>query len=247
MPTRQDDLINRDAISRTSVVVVGAGAIGSQVIRYLHHVEVPHLAVIDHDTVGPENFLTQGFHPQAVGLPKARVRIAECLTDREQVVAGVPDASYMAFNVPFQPSILNRRSLPHRHLIVFSCVDRMSARREIFNAINEPSVRAVTKYLIDVRMSGHLGRVLAVNAESQESRQDYAATLFEDSEGDQGRCTARGTLYSAGILGGLAVSQALAMLDRPLSRADSDVYVSIRGMEFTRERIPETAGAGVSA
>ena len=83
---------------------------------------------------------------------------------------------------------------------VFCCVDSISARAAIWRSV-EPRCR----FWADGRMLGETIRVLAVCNETGRSR--YPATMFTQSEAQQGSCTSRSTIYAAGIVAGLMLHQ----------------------------------------
>ena len=52
-----------------------------------------------------------------------------------------------------------------------------------------------------------LGEVIRVLVVSDTENSHYETTLFQQSEAQSGRCTARGTIYTASIAAGLMVHQ----------------------------------------
>ena len=78
-------------------------------------------------------------------------------------------------------------------------------------------------------MLGETIRVLAVCNETGRSR--YPATLFAQSEAQQGSCTSRSTIYAAGIAAGLMLHQ-LARWLRDLP-TDFDTTFNLLAGEYT--------------
>jgi len=84
--------------------------------------------------------------------------------------------------------------------IVFCCVDRIDARRLIWE-----SVKDRVNFYCDGRMSAEVLRVLT--ACDFESRKHYPTTLFSTDEAFVGPCTAKTTIYCANIAAGIMVAQ----------------------------------------
>ncbi len=78
-------------------------------------------------------------------------------------------------------------------------------------------------------MLGEILRVLTVAGEY--GRSHYPTTLFAQSEAEPGRCTARSTIYAAGITAGLMLHQFTRWL-RGLP-IDADVGVNLLASEMT--------------
>jgi sulfur carrier protein ThiS adenylyltransferase len=72
-------------------------------------------------------------------------------------------------------------------------------------------------------------RVLAVD--EQVGRDHYSTTLFAQAEAQTGRCTARSTIYAAGIAAGLMVHQFTRWL-RGIS-VDRDTSLNLLAGEWT--------------
>ena len=68
-------------------------------------------------------------------------------------------------------------------------------------------------------MLGETIRILV--AANEASRRHYPTTLFAVSEAEQGRCTARSTIYTANITAGLMVHQFVRWLRRQPVDADT--------------------------
>jgi hypothetical protein len=73
---------------------------------------------------------------------------------------------------------------------VICCVDSISARAAIWKAVQNRC-----KFWADGRMLGEVIRILGVADE--EGWAHYPTTLFDESEAQPGRCTARSTIYTA--------------------------------------------------
>jgi hypothetical protein len=68
---RQAEIVPQVELERVSAVVVGCGAIGSWLARFLAHLGVPHFVLVDPDTVTTENLGLQGYEARDLDMPKA--------------------------------------------------------------------------------------------------------------------------------------------------------------------------------
>lgn len=168
------------------VTVIGVGAIGRQVALQLASLGVSRLQLIDFDVVESSNVTTQGYRAADCGQPK--------VTALQAAVLEIEPALTI--------DVLAERFRPTQtvHDVVFCCVDSISSRAAIWR-----SVQARCRLWVDGRMLGEVIRVLTVAEER--GRQHYPCTLFAQSEAQPGRCTARGTIYTAQIAAGLMLHQ----------------------------------------
>ena len=107
--------------------------------------------------------------------------------------------------------------------VVFTCVDSIDARGAIWRSAGRR-----TEFWADGRMLGETIRLLI--AADKASRLHYPTTLFAASEAEQGRCTARSTIYTANIAAGLMVHQFVRWLrGQPL---DADTTLNLLAGEM---------------
>jgi molybdopterin-synthase adenylyltransferase len=188
--SRQTNLVP-DKIQTAKIAVIGAGAVGRNLCLSLASMGAKNVIVVDFDTIEPTNITTQGYNANSVGQSKADVLVESMyLLDYED------DANYRAIVKPWSANI----GKEHKPEIVFSCVDRMDARKAIFNFCLKNEVQL----FIDGRMQGENLRFITVNVSNMEY---YPSTLFTDEEAYQGRCTQRSSIYSASILANSMVHQ----------------------------------------
>jgi sulfur carrier protein ThiS adenylyltransferase len=107
---------------------------------------------------------------------------------------------------------------------VFCCVDSIAARAAIWRAAGHRC-----RFWCDGRMLGEAIRVLTVADE--EGRRHYASTLFNPSEAESGRCTARSTIYTANIAAGLMVHQFARWLRK--QPTDQDIALNLLASELS--------------
>jgi molybdopterin/thiamine biosynthesis adenylyltransferase len=183
---RQEDLVPQERLPNLTVTVIGVGAIGRQVALQLAAIGVQRLQLIDFDMVELTNTVTQGYFQDDIGL------------DKVEAAGNVVQRSSPGIVL----EIVKDRYRPKHRTgeAVFCCVDSISARGAIWKAIKDRC-----RFWADGRMLGEVIRILAVAGE--QGREHYPTTLFEQSDAQPGRCTARSTIYTANIAGGLLVHQ----------------------------------------
>lgn len=197
---RQRELVPEERLAKVPCTVIGVGAIGRQVALQLTAIGVKRLTLIDFDRVDDTNLATQGYRVQDLGCLKVDATAA-VLRD---------------LNPELQPTILADRFRRRQSIAgaVFCCVDSITARRAIWNAVKQES-----RFWCDGRMLGEVIRVLV--ASDAASQRHYPTTLFSQSEAQPGRCTARSTIYSANIAAGMLVHQFARWLREQPTDADT--------------------------
>ncbi|RLT11236.1 MAG: ThiF family adenylyltransferase [Planctomycetota bacterium] len=183
---RQADLVPQSRLQDLLVTVIGVGAIGRQVALQLAAIGVRHLQLIDFDHVEATNVTTQGYRAADIGQSK----VSATTNDVRQIDATV------------EVETVEDRFRPKMQIgeAVFCCVDSISARSAIWKA-----VAPTCHFWSDGRMLGEVMRVLTATDSSD--RDHYATTLFDQTEAEPGRCTARSTIYTANIAAGLMLHQ----------------------------------------
>lgn len=207
--SRQAELVPQDKLTDLMATVIGVGAVGRQVTLQLAAIGVRRLQIIDFDDVELTNITTQGYGHGDLGLPKV-LATAQATTriDPSVIVTPIPDR--------FRP----------RHEtgdVVFCAVDKIAAREAIWRAVG-----GNCQFWADGRMLGETLRVLAASTDSERSH--YKTTLFPAGEAEQGRCTARSTIYVANLCAALMVHQFTRWLrGLPLDR---DVALNLLASEM---------------
>ena len=184
--TRQADLVPQERLCKQGATVIGIGAIGRQLALQLASLGAPRLQLVDFDVVDATNVTTQGYRHADVGRAKVEAT-AEAI---RQLDPGI-DLEIVVDR--FRP-----RSPVHDN--IFCCVDSIAARQAIWR-----SAGARAGFWADGRMLGEVMRLLIVA--NDQGRAHYPSTLFASTEAQAGRCTARSTIYTAGIAAGLLVHQ----------------------------------------
>ncbi|MEK6248329.1 MAG: ThiF family adenylyltransferase [Planctomycetales bacterium] len=195
---RQEELVPQDQLLDLKVTVIGVGAIGRQVALQLASIGVRQLQLIDFDLVEPTNITTQGYQAEDVGKQKtAATKLAVEKICPEMMVEQIQDRF---------------RSRYETGEAIFCCVDSISTRAAIWRSVGNRC-----RFFVDGRMLGEVIRVLTVDGHDD----DYASTLFNQSEAHAGRCTAQSTIYTANIAAGLMLLQFTRWLRRIPTEKDT--------------------------
>ncbi len=109
----------QEKLLEASVLVVGAGGLGSPVIQYLAAAGVGMIGIADGDEVDETNLQRQTLHAGNLGMNKAEsaAQFVERLN---------PDVKVEAY--PFSVTVENARDLVRRYDIVVDCTDTFPAR-----------------------------------------------------------------------------------------------------------------------
>jgi sulfur carrier protein ThiS adenylyltransferase len=167
------------------------------------------LQLVDFDQVEWTNVTTQGYLAGDVGQPKV-VATANAVRLIE------PEIELELVQDRYRPKLAIGEA-------VFCCVDSISARAAIWR-----SASSAFRFWCDGRMLGEIMRVLTVADDA--GRRHYPTTLFEQSEAQVGRCTARSTIYTAAIAAGLMLHQFVRWLRR--QPIDSDLSLNLLASEL---------------
>jgi sulfur carrier protein ThiS adenylyltransferase len=188
---RQQDLVNQDAIERTSVTLIGCGALGSTSAMALAKMGVREFVLYDDDMVSEENLPNQMYGINDLGKPKV-VALTE-------VISNYNDTSFISSNKMRFDEFHNPKT---RTLIVTT--DSMSSRRLAWNAFmrnNECS------YLIEARMGAEEGQVYTIRKKNMiiegKDITFYEERLYTDAEAVQAPCTGKAIIYNVFMIGAL--------------------------------------------
>jgi len=206
---RQAELVPQEPLLDLKVTVIGVGAIGRQVALQLASIGVLHLQLIDFDLVEFTNITTQGYLAEDVG---------SCKTAATK--AAVEKICPEMFVEQIQDRFRSRHKIGEA---IFCCVDSISARAAIWRSVSNGC-----QFFVDGRMLGEVIRILAVDG--RDPNNDYASTLFNQSEAHTGRCTAQSTIYTANIAAGLMLHQFTRWLRK--IPVDQDVTLNLLASEL---------------
>ena len=214
---RQRQIVPPQKLAGCHAVVIGVGAIGRQVAMQLAAVGVPSLELFDFDRVAVENLAPQAYWPADLNRPKVQATAQAC-----RMI--LPELQLSIHAERFRRSSARSLEQAGRDPAVFCCVDSIASRGLIWESIKDRA-----SFFVDGRMSAEVVRVLASDHPPIEDY--YPTTLFAPEQAYGGACTARSTVYSAGIAAGLMLCQFTRKLrGLPVER---DVLLNLLSMELT--------------
>ena len=208
---RQQELVPADRLAGLKTTVIGVGAIGRQVALQLAALGCRNIQLIDFDIVEPANVVTQSYFWDDAERRRHKVEAT-----RQTILQIDPSSVVQAVIDRYRPTIEIGDA-------VFCCVDSISARAAIWRSAKDACL-----FWADGRMLGEVIRVLV--ACDQIGKQHYESTLFPQAEAQSGRCTARGTIYTANIAAGLMVHQFVRWLRG--QAIDSDTSLNLLAGEY---------------
>lgn len=171
------------------VLLLGAGGIGSHVGTLLAKQDCI-LHMYDMDRVEEHNLGGQLYQEKHIGIFKV-----EALYDSIAEIIGENNMDLFSLHrTPYDENSLEDS-------FVFSCFDNMAARKLAFEKWK--NVKDPNKIFVDGRMLADQGVVYCVVPGREEA---YEATLFDDSEVDEGPCSNRATSFGAFFTSALMVA-----------------------------------------
>ncbi len=186
-------------LSTMKALIVGCGSLGSHLTAMLARMKPAEINIVDHDVVGPENIGVQNYEPTDIGLKKTSTLFAK--VKNHVLIRGHPISfkKYAEYHLADEAQV---NEFSH----VFMCVDTMATRAEIWNKLYE---RKWSGILIDGRLDANTGWIYA--GKTKWSSKWYPSTRYSDLEVIKvaNRCAIQMTGYSAHVVAGLMVAQAM--------------------------------------
>jgi hypothetical protein len=180
--TRQLDVLPV-AVLDVPITVIGAGAIGSCAVLNLAKMGFGDITVYDFDEVDTVNLNCQWYRRSDIGRPKVEA-LAEIVED----FTGV------------KITALNEKYERQKHGgIMISSVDNMLTRLKAFKANQDGECQ----WFIDPRMSVEYAVMYVMKPSDEKDVESYIKTHFTDENGIQEACTAKATMYTSQLIGGL--------------------------------------------
>lgn len=162
------------------VTVLGAGAVGSQLILMLAKLGFPKITVYDGDAVESHNIPMSAYGVSDLGMFKV---IALKELAREQSEAEIDAVSRMYAGEPLRDSVI-------------SCVDTMEARMAAWREVkNNPLV----DIYIDTRTASELISIFAVNPCDAEEIAYYEHFLYPSEQALMLTCGDHGIIHASGM------------------------------------------------
>jgi molybdopterin/thiamine biosynthesis adenylyltransferase len=222
----------QSALAEASVLVVGAGALGSPVATYLAGAGVGRLGIVDHGAVELSNLHRQHLHfTPDVGVPKAHSAVAKLGFLN-------PDIVVEPYQAAFAPAMLEGQDL------VLDCTDSFEARY----AVNAACCAAGVP-LVEAGVVGMSGLVMAIRPGATACYR--CAFPHPPPPGAVASCAQAGVLGpAAGVIGSLQALEALKLLaGLPGALTDAFLQVDLAALDFLRVSVrrradcPDCAGA----
>jgi len=189
---RQLDII-KPAELEFSILVIGAGGIGSWTTLALAKMGCRNITVVDFDKVEDRNTPSQiyTFKYKDDFKVNALKNIVNELTSVE--IKPVTE-KFQDWHTP--DKVFN---------VIISGVDSMDSRKEIWKKISAELPLTFDVYF-DVRMAGEFLRIITISPLNAYSINSYEKSLFADNPIDSTPCTARSVIYNTFLCGGLIAS-----------------------------------------
>ena len=205
---RNASVIDQDQINAAPVAIVGVGAIGSHLAEILCKLGVRKITLIDPDEVDTVNLSVQGFYESEVGRLKtgAVTMRLRAINHSVQVTQKCEE---------YRPELIEAGS------VLFSCVDSIKVRRQMFRDYREHD----WPIFFDGRMSAESLQVYCVERDA-EAMARYRESLFPSHEAHRESCTARATIYCASLAAAILCAQfkKWAMGQMPETRLNFDLF-----------------------
>jgi molybdopterin-synthase adenylyltransferase len=209
------------AVSEASVLVIGAGALGSPVAMYLAGAGVGRIGILDDDAVELSNLHRQLLHfTPDLGEPKAESAAAKLRFLN-------PDILIEPYQVRVEAS--NASALLEGQDIVVDCSDSFATRYAVNAACCAAGVR-----LVEAGVLGMSGLVMSIKP----GRTACYRCAFPEPPQDAPRCADAGVLGpAAGVIGSLQALEALKLLTGVAPAVtDGFLQIDLATADFLRVR-----------
>lgn len=185
-------------LNSASILVIGAGGLGSPLLLYLAGAGIGHIAIVDHDIVGESNLQRQILYNMTdIGKNKANVAV-------DKLRLFNPDIQYTAYPLKLSPD--NAAELIGQYSLIIDGSDNFPTRY----LVNDTSV-ALNKPLVFGSIFQFEGQVSVFNYEGgPDYRSIYPEPPLPDQLTNCGESGVIGTL--PGIIGSLMANEAIKVI-----------------------------------
>ena len=210
------------ALASASVLVIGAGALGSPVATYLAGAGVGRLGIVDDGDVELSNLHRQHLHfTPDVGVAKARSAAAKLAFLN-------PDIVVEPYQAPFAPAMVEGQDL------VVDCTDSFAARYAVNAACCAAGVA-----LVEAGVVGLIGLVMAIRP----GETACYRCAFPTEPVDAPNCAEAGVLGpAAGVVGSLQALEALKLLAGLPALTDAFLQLDLATLDVLRVSVARRAG-----
>lgn len=189
--SRQSSLVIQDRLATHTIHLIGCGAVGRNVGLMLASIGAQSVILWDDDRVDQSNVTTQGYCQLEIGSLKG-LSLADAM---QRINLGMK-------TIPTESKWTNSATPRFdRQSIVILCPDNMPTRKRAYQTARQAKVAL----FLDARMLGESSQCYALSSPAQWAW--YESTLHDASESEQGRCTARSTLYAANTVASALIHQ----------------------------------------
>lgn len=173
----QRGLITEDQM-RKSVLVIGAGAIGSFYSMTLAKMGFSDITVFDNDTIEEHNIANQIYPVTMIGKPKVEALSIVCMQ-----YGGINLKPKKMFWTPEKAFLAD---------IVVSAVDDMDVRKNIWDFYKDKDIQC----FIDGRMGAQVYRAYSVDMEDDREIKLYEESLYPQSEAAPEPCGQKSIIFN---------------------------------------------------
>lgn len=192
--TRQSEILNDKELA-TSVLLVGCGAVGSNLLQQLVKMGLSNVTLFDADHVSVENMNSQGFTPPDIGKNKAEL----C-------------AQYAAlFGLTYQTNARHWTGQSFAQKIVICGADSMEVRKNMFESA---IANKKSELFLESRMAAQKSIIFCVDLSNEAQVESYRRTLYSDADAVQSSCTNKATIFCASVTAGLLTNSVKAWITK---------------------------------
>jgi len=204
---RQMDFYNPK--NNHSVLIVGAGSIGSYVAFGLARMGVKDITVVDFDTVASHNLPNQFF---SESLPDEEETILKVNALSTAIKLIMPNKNISIHPMKIENFLENNES--NHYNAIFTLVDCMNVRKFIYSFLKHRAMFA--DYLIDARVGGEYANVFSIPLRRNSARTFYESTLWSNSDSEELPCTGRSVIDVTFCVAGECIGRFRAAMNQKL-------------------------------
>lgn len=186
---RHTDFLSQDTATQT-IVIIGCGAVGSNIALNLAKMGYTHFVLYDKDIVESHNLPNQAYWPAHIGMNKVDA-LAQVLQSFNPVIQVEKHCDWFC-------------AADAAHVtggFVVVATDSMSSRKMIFEVFK---LSVVVDALIEVRLGFEYGNINIVNPLDVQQVDDILQTIVPDDQVSEGPCSRKICATFVSIMSGLA-------------------------------------------
>ncbi len=184
--SRYSTVLDVERAKAHPILVIGAGSIGSWLVRALARTGFENITVMDFDEVDGVNVYPQGYAVGDLGKPKV-VALAEAIKRDLDVDI-----------VPIVDKFESREQVPEGSSYIVPAVDSLAVRKQVFT---EVCLLSDTELVLDARMGARHGSIHAAWMEDDEGTFEKYPQTFDPTGVSPLPCSERNTPFCGMMLG----------------------------------------------